>query len=394
MASFSNQQAVKTAGQKALADQGRAVKQTAVNTRGTAPPPGAPPPAPAQTRDRPFSQDQAAYQQGARPAQAPMPAANPPPRRPVKVGPTNIGGAVRQPQGNWAQAGLGGERPSSLRALAQNTGNFGTHDSTGLAGTQGQYVRGTPQASLLGGPPPPGDPLSTIAGQAKQLWENRPGANAPVDYGVRADGSGGEPANAWGGNAAGVLPWPSPPAASDLPAGGDPFTTLVGQVGGYLGNMSDQFSSQDDASYRKHMQDVYSGLNQQEDFANSQYSSGARQAAEAAARQEMQMGVDNQRMAQQRNLLAGAGRGGAVSQGQGNAINNSAAMAQASGERGLTMDAAERQRQASQDLLNAIQGTTDRRKELGDETYTSRKDLLSLGTKLLTPAGWITGGLN
>jgi hypothetical protein len=58
------------------------------------------------------------------------------------------------------------------------------------------------------------------------------------------------------------------------------------------------------------------------------------------------------------------------------------------------MDAAERQRQASQDLLNAIQGTTDRRKELGDETYTSRKDLLSLGTKLLTPAGWITGGLN
>jgi hypothetical protein len=175
--------------------------------------------------------------------------------------------------------------------------------------------------------------------------------------------------------------------------GQDPFSTLVGQVGGLMGNTSDVMSAADDASYRTHQAGAYSGLAEQEALARGQYGSPARAAAEAAARQEMQMGVDNQRMAQQRNLLAGAGRGGAVSQGQGNAINNSAAMAQASGERGLTMDAAERQRQASQDLLNAIQGTTDRRKELADETFTSRKDLLALGSKMISPMGFLMGNM-
>lgn len=415
MASGFNQQAQQQ-GKKALADQGKAVKQTAVNYSGLAPAPGAPPPPPAQTRDRPFAQGQAAYQQGAPrgPGMMPMaPGVAKPPPPVVKTGrvgnlPTTFDGSVPKAPvvptqvGSAYGTGAAGAAPrqnSAIATLASMRGigqNMDQRAGAGMAQSSGY----TPKPYGSSSPPPP--PMANGGTGAVLNTGGILGKHDPSGLaGTQGQAMAGQTQNAFHLLEPGEQVEDNSLVGNGTTGGqlagqtfGNIINGLVGGAGGPLNDAASMMSRNDAAAQDDHYGDVNQGLVGQDALARGEWNSDARAKAEAAARTEMQTGLDSQRASQMRELAASAGRGGNVSQGQGNAVNNSAAMAQAAGERGLTMDAAERQRQATQDLLNVMQGTTDRRKEMRDETFTSKKDLLALAAKMATPFGFGLGSLN
>lgn len=416
-------------GQQSLAAQGRAVKQTKVNYAGAAanqqaaaPAAQAPSntrlPAPRmqqspvqqapQVRDRRFAQNQAAYQQGAPPAPGMMPLAYipPAPKGTGRIGglPNNTKGAMQGAGGN--QAAWGGQQvsmaPQTLSALLGKGGAPGVQGTGGnQAAWGGQQVAANSQGMPVP-PPAAADATGTVkTGTMYGKHESAPQqdqqmAGVAQSENAAPEGEGVEQsAPAWDPMATlmsvfqgknpvhATVPEPTGTGGpTDIRTAGRAVGTnmgdMVGGIGEGLTPTTKQINTADKGMQDEYYGDVNAGLADQDAKANAQYGSPARAAAEQAAKDEMNLGINTQRDSQMRQLLGMQGRGGAVSQGQGNAINNSATMAQQAGERGLTQDSYERNRQATQDLLDRIERTNDRRKGMHDDIFTSNKDTLSL----------------
>lgn len=100
--------------------------------------------------------------------------------------------------------------------------------------------------------------------------------------------------------------------------------------------------------------------------------------AEAAARGDLYSGINQQRDAAQRQMLASAGRGGYQSSGAQTGIYNAAMQAASAGERGLAQDAFGRRQAATQLGISGLGAGGSALENLLQSGFTSNKELMAM----------------
>lgn len=415
-------------GRAALAQQGRQVKQGPANNSGTGARPAAPgmagmlggyarqpgmagggaaPAAPAgnarpgQVADRRFAMTDSQYRAANRgPVMAPM--AAPPPQigGPRMIGPAQqqdprMGVAPVRTLG-MASGGmgrmLGGVQTQGV--VGQSPQSYGTI-SGAPAGNQGTYVRPDPVGQTAAGNP---KTLDDYIAQWRGYISNGgrdPATNGMTDeergdYNQRRNAETAEGlAPGIGGDAVNTVGDGRPPAGGTTI--GSYLADLASTAGTDLGRVSSEMSRQDIASAMNDY-DNFSALDNQDTIARDMYGSDARAAAEAAARQDLYAGINDQRDQALRMMEGRASRGGAVGSSMQPGIYNAAMQAASAGERGLAQDKFGRDLASTQQYLDTLSGTTDRRYGIIGDERTSRKELLSMILESLNPLSQLIPG--
>lgn len=416
-----------------LASQGRAVQQGPANFSGRARPgyqrPG--------TNAQPYQPADRAFARGPGPAPAP-----PPPPRPQggagntgtvaqpgpgqTTTPTHGPGHVAGPASIANQfSGTAMAKPAYNGMMAANTNRMTLADALGNTGQAAQPLTRweggsrnrdnpvevipqqplTSSASVMGGTPTNmavgGAGTAQGSVQARTIFDE--GADRAADA-ARSAPTPGELAsgykNWWdtnvydrGADAArdegiefqpdiGTAPGP---VANFLPGGGGASTPIgaalrdiLNLAGGDLSYASGKMSAEDMANIREQFGEssgAYSEIiNRSRDIMDP-----AKMAeAEAAARGDLYSGINQQRDAAQRQMLASAGRGGYQSSGAQTGIYNAAMQAAQAGERGLAQDAFGRRQAATQLGISGLGAGGSALENLLQSGFTSNKELMAM----------------
>ncbi len=426
----------RSAGPALLANQGRAVQQGPANFAGRARPgyqrPG--------TNAQPYQPADRAFARGPGPAPAPppRPAATPgatpgataPTDKPVVRPNVTIAGkfgAMGRPAYNGMMRGnlstlnlqdaLGrsqGSAQDTIRSQGQQADEYGLAPTAQVIPQQPL----TSNASVLGGAPAnmavggAGTAQGSVQGLTFSDVGNRFSGEADNVMDQVRQTIGGSGANngtvpaesggsgSYGAGQSGVSDWSYNPSIQIDPAayldpgsrddgiggGNGGASTPIGAAlrdilrlaGGDLNAASGAMSETDMANIRKHFGEsagAYSDIiNRSRDIMDP-----AKMAeAEAAARGDLYSGINTQRDAAQRQMLAASGRGGYQSSGAQTGIYNAAMQAAQAGERGLAQDAFGRRQAATQLGISGLGAGGSALENLLQSGFTSNKELMAM----------------
>lgn len=258
--------------------------------------------------------------------------------------------------------------------LAPSTSNL----SEGGAGTaqgqiQGQTFLDSAADAARGAP----TPLELAKGY-KDFWDD----NIYDPAGQAARDNGLDPQNQYTDAAAG-----GPPTKEDIKkevAGGgsgnpimDALMAMLDQAGTGLSTATDKMNANDMGQIDEHFGESAGAYRAIMDMAKNASSPEEMARVEAAARGDLYSGINNQRDAAQRQMLASSGRGGYQSSGAQTGIYNAAMQAAQAGERGLTQDAFGRRQAATQLGMTGLGAGASALENLKQSGFTSNKELMS-----------------
>lgn len=409
-----------------LARQGRQVRQGPANFSGARARPGYQ----AQPADRPFARGNQTTppvrQQAPAPAAQPTPGATAPTGPVTRQDPVTIKGkfgniaAGQNTTGYKGMMGAGLQQRSLKDALApanQSTLNNIAADPNALANNGGltrweggsrnrdntvqvlDNQNGGYNASVLGGG---GSNLSaggagTAQGQIQGAIADQSGT-----LGVSDQQGDGQPAYSqpdWlrrtgavsEGSNRDMAPDDTPPdlraivadATNGAGGGGsgnpimDALMSMLDQAGTGLSTATDKMNTNDMGQIDEHFGESAGAYRAIMDMARGASDPAEQQRVEDAARGDLYSGINNQRDAAQRQMLASSGRGGYQSSGAQTGIYNAAMQAAQAGERGLTQDAFGRRQAATQLGMTGLGAGASALENLKQSGFTSNKELMS-----------------